>query len=211
MDLIINAGGQSRRMGQNKALLSIPATGEPQIVHVVQRLRTLPCQRTIIVADHHNVLQPHFLGAVNLLFLPDAYPGTGALGGVASGLAVCDDWAVVVACDMPLVNPAIFRYLITLAHETDESGVALWDAVIPKVAAKYQSFHALYHPRCLSAIIACLDAGHYRMFSFLPEVRARVVEEDELRSLDPDLRSFVNVNTPEEWAMAMALLQDEAL
>ena len=61
--------------------------------------------------------------------------------------------------------------------------------------------------RCLPAIEARLAEGQRRVISFMPDVRTRYVQEDELRRVDPDLRSFVNANTPEEWEAALDLLR----
>ena len=74
-----------------------------------------------------------------------------------------------------------------------------WDAVVPVVAGRPQPLHALYHRRCLPAVEAALQTGERRMDSFYPQVRIRFVTEDEVRPIDSELRSFVNVNTPEEW------------
>jgi molybdopterin-guanine dinucleotide biosynthesis protein A len=71
-----------------------------------------------------------------------------------------------------------------------------------------QPLHALYHRRCLPAIEVHLAARHLRVISFMPDVRTRYVQEPELRLLDPQLRSFLNTNTPQEWAEAMRLLAD---
>jgi molybdopterin-guanine dinucleotide biosynthesis protein A len=64
---------------------------------------------------------------------------------------------------------------------------------------------AVYRRTCLAAIAACLDAGDHRMFSFFAAVRTRYVKPDDLRVLDPDLRSFFNVNTPDDWRAAQQL------
>lgn len=188
--LLINAGGASRRMGQPKALLPAPGSGELLIRHIAARLRPLADDLLVIAND------PAIGAAVKVLdarCLADAFPGTGPLGGLATGLAALDGWCICVACDLPFVQPDVFRYLI--AQSDDE-----WDAVVPLVAGRPQPLHALYHRRCLPAVEAALHTSGRRMDSFLPQVRTRFVLEEELRPIDPDLRSFVNVNTPEEWA-----------
>ena len=202
--LLINAGGASQRMGQPKALLPVPGSGEPLIRHIAARLLPLADELLVIAND------PAVVEAVQPLdarwqraarwqtaarCLPDAFPNSGPLGGLATGLAVMEGWCICVACDLPFVQPAVFRYLLEQA--SDE-----WDAVVPLIANRPEPLHALYHRRCLPAIEAALQTGRRRMDSFLPGVRTRFVTEAELRGIDPDLRSFVNVNTPEEWATA---------
>ena len=81
-----------------------------------------------------------------------------------------------------------------------------WDAIVPVVDGYEEPLHALYHRRCLPAIEARLAAGQRRVISFMPDVRTLYVQEEDLRAVDPQLHSFFNTNTPEEWAEAMRLL-----
>ncbi|MBX3053776.1 MAG: molybdenum cofactor guanylyltransferase [Caldilineaceae bacterium] len=205
--LLINAGGESRRMGQPKALLPAPGSAVPLIRHIASRLLPLAGKLVVIANDPAIRAAVEPLGAI---CLADSYPDTGPLGGLATGLAVCEGWAICVACDLPFVQPGVFRFLLQQAGDD-------WDAVIPFVGGQLpggplageqpiggrpQPLHALYHRRCLPAVQSALQAGKRRMDSFLADVRVRSVAEDALRPFDPSLRSFVNVNTPQEWAAA---------
>lgn len=203
--LIINAGGQSRRMGQPKALLPIPPDNQPLLQQIVQRLQSLSPQRTMVIANDPTFREQVELGE-GVTWLTDAYPGVGPLGGLATGLAACDGWVIFVACDMPLVNPTLFAYFCTLAAETDATGGDRWDAIVPVVDDYPEALHTLYHRRCLPAIEARLAAGERRAICFLPDVRVRYVDEAELRQSDPMLHSFLNANTPEEWAQVLTLV-----
>jgi molybdopterin-guanine dinucleotide biosynthesis protein A len=91
---------------------------------------------------------------------------------------------------MPFLCPALIRHMGALAGSAD--------VVIPRVI-DYEPLHAVYTPACLEPITRVLAAGG-RNAGILAEVRARILEEPELRRFDPELRSFVNVNTPEEYA-----------
>jgi len=210
VSLVINAGGASRRMGRDKALLPVPPRDTPLICHVAQRLRTLPLERLVVVANSCAVQRaiaaaPH--GAAPVTIRRDAYPGTGALGGLVTGLAACDGWAIVVACDMPLLNPVLLRALWDMAIEStgaiDGNTAAQVDAVVPHVNGRSQPFHALYHRRCVPVMEAQLQAGERRVRTVLTQLRVRAVSEAELRRFDPDLLSFFNVNTPADWAQAL--------
>jgi molybdopterin-guanine dinucleotide biosynthesis protein A len=207
LTLVINAGGQSRRMGVSKALLPVPPHNTPLIAHVAARLAALHPARLVVVANDGRLPAQAQLPA-DTIFVPDAYPDTGALGGIATGLQQAPGWAVVVACDLPLVSAPLFQMLVALAGE-QEGGADRWDAVVPVVDGYEEPLHALYHRRCLPAIEARLAAGQRRAISFLPDVRPRYVQEVELRSADPNLRSFFNTNTPEEWAAAIQLLGEQ--
>lgn len=204
--LVINAGGQSRRMGQAKALLPVPKSGQPLLRHMIERLHALPIDRVIVVANQPNWVQ-YLPSELPTLYVPDAYPGAGPLGGLATGVQACPDWGICLACDLPLVNPRVLQFLCELAGESLKAGGARWDAIVPQIGGYEQPLHALYQRSVAPAIIKCLAAGERRVTSFLPHVRVRWVSETELRPLDPNLSSFFNVNTPEEWAEAVRLLE----
>jgi molybdopterin-guanine dinucleotide biosynthesis protein A len=80
--------------------------------------------------------------------------------------------------------------------------------VVPLVTApgfdapQPEPLHALYRKSCLPAIEAALNAGRRRAVSFLQDVNVCYLDEGVLRQVDPELRSFRNVNTPQEWAQA---------
>ncbi|MEZ4659280.1 MAG: molybdenum cofactor guanylyltransferase [Caldilineaceae bacterium] len=205
LTLIINAGGGSRRMGRPKALLPFPPDDRPLLEHIVHRFQVLAPAQTVIIANEPTLRARTDLGD-NVCWLGDTLPDMGPLGGLAAGLAVCAGWAIFVACDMPLLNPALFAHFGALAAQTDARGAPRWDAIVPLVNDYPEVLHALYHRRCLVKVQARLDAGERRAICFLPDVRVRYVQEAELRIVDPALQSFFNVNTPTEWAQALALL-----
>ena len=210
--LLINAGGESRRMGTAKALLPVPPRGISLIRHVAERLLPLVA-RLIVIANDAAVCaaladieppcqaQQKERRAVQLSVdcLPDDEPGCGPLGGLATGLRRVDGWTLTVAGDMPFLSPAVCEHLITLADRE-------WDAVVPRIDGHPQPLHALYHQRCLPAVEQALAAGLRRMDSFWPHVRLRQIPAKALRPFDPDLRSFVNVNTVAEWEQALEWL-----
>lgn len=191
-------------MGQQKALLPAPPDGHPLICRVAERLRPL-ADRCIVVANEQAVCAAVASFAV---CLPDAYPGTGPLGGLATGLGQIEEWAICVACDMPFVQPALFRYFLDLAL-ADDSGLEHWDAIVPYADDRPQPFHALYNRRCLPFVAARLAAGVYRADGFLGDVRVRWVTEEEMRVIDPALTSFFNANTAGDWQQALWQMEIE--
>jgi molybdopterin-guanine dinucleotide biosynthesis protein A len=107
----------------------------------------------------------------------------------------------VVACDMPFVNAGLLRF----ACEQLEDG----DVAIPVGPGGLEPLHAVYRRvTCLPAIRAALDTGKWRVDAWFGAVRVRVLARPEYAHLDPQERSFVNVNTPEELALAEAWAQD---
>ena len=216
--LIINAGGQSRRMGQPKALLPMPPQQTPLLHHLWQRLQAI-AERTILIANDPTLAEQAGIADAVTQY-PDRYHDAGPLGGMATGLALCDDWAILVACDMPFADPDLFRYLKLLTDEKrtgekrddaqeprDAPKDAPWDAIVPVVNGFAEPLHALYHRRSLPHIEQRLARGERRATSFFADIHVRYVQEEELRGIDPQLRSFINVNTPEDW---QTILQNAA-
>ena len=80
-----------------------------------------------------------------------------------------------------------------------------FDAVIPEVGGKLQPLHAVYRKQCANAIESLAASGEKRLTANAAVINARMVGEDELRKLDPQLNSFFNVNTPEDYQRALEL------
>jgi molybdopterin-guanine dinucleotide biosynthesis protein A len=192
LTIIIQAGGESRRMGANKALLSF--RGVPLIQRVVERMRPLGDELLVITN------QPGLYQFLGLPMVADIFPGKGALGGLYTALrAAAHPLVGVVACDMPFANPAL------LAAERDACAQD-WDVILPVMAGQREPLHAVYRKEaCLVPVRKALDENRLRMDSWFGEVRLREYGEEEIRRSDPEGRAFLNVNTPEEFRRAEEL------
>ncbi len=198
-------------MGRDKALLDFG--GAPLIARVLERVRAV-CAEVFIVANNVEAYA-RFAPVIR-----DVYPGKGSLGGVYSGLlAAREEYALIVACDLPFLNEAVLRYLIALAPQADiviprahtPSGDARHATRYDQLAVKesgLQATHAVYSKRCLEPMRARLCANDLRIVNFFDAVHVRVVEPDEIARFDPQGLSFFNVNTPEEWESALRLWRD---
>ena len=93
-------------------------------------------------------------------------------------------------CDMPFLNPYLIRHMVEIRGN--------YDAVVPKISEKTEALHALYCKACLPAVKKLIDRREYQIFRFFPEISVRYVEEAEIREFDLQLRSFLNINRPEE-------------
>ena len=131
----------------------------------------------------------------------DQYPGFGPLAGIHAGLSAANnDLALVVAADMPFVNVTLLQHMIGLARGYD--GVVPYVQDPHKTIGGLEPLHALYRRSCLPAIAKHLAANDRQAFCFFEEVRIRAVSFEEIRTYDPRLLSFFNVNTPEDWREA---------
>ena len=133
---IILAGGESRRMGTNKALLALD--GQPLIAHVAARLQ--PLAADLIVVTNTPEVYAFLARDFNARLIPDALPLRSSLVGLFSGLvAARGELALAVACDMPFLNPDLLAYMLTLAQ-------AGYDVVTPAVDGLLEPLHAVYRP-----------------------------------------------------------------
>lgn len=182
---IILAGGRSTRMGRDKA--SVMLDGRPLIQHVLDRVA--PLVRDVVVVRAVGQALPPLDSPRPLAIVDDLLPAAGPLVGLYSGLTAAPrPRSLVVACDMPLLVPSLLRELIRRS--------SMYDVVIP-VLDRPQPLHAVYAASCLPAIQRRIDAGDRRLTSFLEDVRVHWLDEATCRRFDPDLRSFLNTNTPD--------------
>src|SRR4030066_1674849 len=131
LTLVIQAGGESRRMGADKAIL--PFLGQPLILRPLNRLAGIADE--VLVTSNH----PESCRFLGLTPTPDLLPGYGALGGLYTALSAARyPYVAVVACDMPFASLEIFAIELVLLPET-------WaDAVIPCSETGTEPFHAVY-------------------------------------------------------------------
>ena len=190
LSVVIQAGGQSTRMGEDKALK--PFLGRPLIQRVIERLA--PIADEIIVTTNH----PEDYAFLGLRLVPDLVPGRGALGGLYTAVAsATSPLAAVVACDMPFASAPLLEAATRLLVQEEA------DVVIAKTTEGYEPFHAVYRrATCVPAIQSALQADQWKVIAWFPSVKVRELSPEEVTRLDPSGLSFSNVNSPEEFAEA---------
>ena len=195
LTICIQAGGQSSRMGEDKALKTF--LGRPLIQRVVERLS--PIADEVILTTN----QPEDYTFLNLRLFSDLKPGRGALGGLYTAIASASNPSVAVAaCDMPFASPTLLEAASKLLVEEEV------DVVIAKSDEGYEPLHAVYRREtCLPAIEAAIDADQWKVVAWFPQVKVRVLTSDEIKRYDPMGLAFWNVNTPEEFAKAEEIAQ----
>ena len=186
----ILAGGLSRRMGCNKALL--PFLGQPLIQRILERIRPVTGEIFIISDDQTSY---NFLG---LPVIPDQIPGRGVLGGLFTSLSVSSlPYVAPVPCDMPFINPALLIFEMGLIQSSDA------DVVIPQSFNGLEPLHAVYRrDTCLPFVQEALFQNKQRLISWFDQVNIQIISPDEVATYDPDGTTFLNINTPEDLARA---------
>lgn len=191
--VIIQAGGQSSRMGRDKGL--IPFLGDPLVSRLANRLEGLG-QELIITTN-----RPDDYAFLNLPLAQDLILGAGALGGLYTALSVARyPIVVVVACDMPFVSTELLQAQADLLEEKDV------DLVIPRSPEGLEPLHGVYRREtCLPAVQEALEAGERKVVSWFPLVKTYIMQPEEVARYDPKFISFINVNSPEEFMQAETL------
>ena len=176
-------------MGQNKALLPHPGNQSITFVEYLTSILTPLCSEVIIVARDEAHAAGYTLPGVRVLF--DLVPGSGPLMGLYTGLnAMTTRRALVVAVDMPFVSPAVLSFLLA-QPPTDAM-------LVPQVNNIPQVLLALYPRSIIPFIEERIRQGRRDPRSLLEIAPVQYISEEQLRQVDPYLRSFINVNTPQE-------------
>jgi len=192
ISVAVLTGGRSQRLGTDKVLLRLH--GEWLLERILNSLAVLSNDVFIVGND-----RPEF-EALEVRVVADDPAGQGPLGGIYSGLkAMRHPRGLFVACDMPLLNLPLLRYMILLSAD--------FDAVVPAVGDLIEPLHAIYSQACIRPIEELLQRGEMRVSGFLAHVRVRRVTEDELSLFDPQHLSFFNINTAADLDLAQRLTE----
>jgi molybdopterin-guanine dinucleotide biosynthesis protein A len=187
---IILAGGSSSRMRKNKALLPLPGNQAINFVEYLVSLLEEFCTETLIVARDQAHAQDYVFPGVRVII--DETPGIGPLMGLYSGLsAIQTTHALIVAVDLPFVQAALLSFLLSQPLPADS-------LLVPLVHDIPQVMLALYPRSILPFVKEQLLQGRRDLRCLLKVAPVQFVEESQLLQIDPQLRSFININTSEE-------------
>ena len=193
--VVIQAGGESRRMGRSKA--TVPFAGRPLICRLVERLSPAADEIVITTNEPQNLtfLQEQY-PELAIRLVRDAYDFRGALPGLFTALnAASHDHVAVVACDMVFASPAL------VVAESTAMGEHGTDAVVPVNKHGYEPFHSVYRKStCLPVIKETIDTGSKTAQAFFDRVNIFPFTQEMVLKVEPMGGCFINANTPEELA-----------
>ena len=195
VSVVIQAGGESKRMGTSKA--TVPFLGRPLIHRIVERM--LPVADELVIttneAEALAFLHDDFPQA-NIRMVADKLDMRGALPGMLTALdAASYSYVALVACDMVFASPRL------VAAECSELSVTQADVVVPVNKHGFEPFHAVYRRDvCLDAVRRHLEQGDTRSQSFFGDVNVQEFPMSRVLAAEPRGGCFINVNTPEELA-----------
>lgn len=182
---VILAGGESRRMGTNKALLKV---GDSALIESVYRTLAAIFHEVILVTN-----TPEEYGFIPCRKVADIYPGAGSIAGLHAGLAASSTERVfVTACDMPYLNPDLIKLLCNISLNAD--------AVVPVNSdGLREPLHAVYATSVLNEIQKSIERDDKSILNLLDRIHTTLVTPEVFQSIPGAEKSFCNVNTPEEY------------
>ena len=187
---VILAGGESARMGQNKAFIKIK--GERIIDRTVVLFKDI-FDEVLVVTD-----SPLEYLDLDVRVVTDIIPGKGSVGGIYTGLFFASSpHAFFVGCDMPFLNKKVINYFLSLSEK--------FDIVVQRSQDYWEPLHAVYSRKFMKPIERLIAQGDLKIINAYKWVKVREVKKEEIEPFDPGLHSLLNFNTPEELEKILAI------
>ena len=185
MNGIILAGGKSLRFGEDKAFVKV---GDFILIESLIGLLTPLFDNLIIVTNY-----PEKYVQYPVKVVVDQIKDLGPLGGIQAGLLASDaDYNFVMACDMPLVNPELIRFLCGLPGDHE--------VVLPWLPEGPEPLYAVYSKKALPVIEEHLAQTRCKISTLYEKLRIRKVMAEEILRILPDLTTFQNINLQHDLA-----------
>ena len=190
---IVLCGGKSTRMGSPKALL--PFGSETMLQRVVRLLGSVVSPLVVVASPEQHL--PEL--PASIIVTRDEREGRGPLEGLRAGLKALPettDAAYVTSCDVPLLVPAFVGRMIELLADND--------IAVMEIDGFAHPLSAVYRRRTLPHVEELLAADRLRPVFLFDAVKTRRVQPTEMASVDPQLVTLRNLNTPQDYDEALA-------
>lgn len=197
---IVLVGGKSKRMKENKALMTLG--DKPLLLHVIEKVLGLTYEIKVVIGKNGELKKYYSILPSTVVLLKDYVEGMGPLAGMLTGMQhMRAEYALVLPCDSPFIKREVLKYLLSMAQ-----GV---DAVIPRWPNGYlEPLHAVY--KVSSTILAtetALGRGKLFIMDMIKQLDDLVyVDIDIIKKLDPELVTFFNINSQEDFKTAEDLI-----
>ena len=187
------AGGQNRRFGgRNKAFIDIG--GRLVLDRLYSVFKSLFREIILVTNDPLRYLE------WDLKIVTDLFPYRSSITGIHAGLFFATNpYAFIAACDVPFLKKELVCALVNYA----KLGI---DAIIPQTLQGLEPLCSVYSTNCIKPVEQQIQRQQFQIQRFYSKIRTKYIPETVLRETDPDLRSFCNINTPEDLIVAEKLL-----
>jgi len=184
---VILAGGEGKRLGRDKTEIVL-AREESVIETISSKLSTSFEELLMITSQKNYTHYAHRFAHLKVKIHTDIFDARGAIAGVHSGLHhALHQHSFFVGCDMPFLNLSLIDYFKQIVDGND--------VVVAQCESGYEPLHAIYSKSCIPYLTKLIQNNNLRIYDFYPEVRTRIVQEDEVARYDPEKLSFFNINT----------------
>jgi molybdopterin-guanine dinucleotide biosynthesis protein A len=191
--VILSGGLANRYDGTEKALLRV---GGERILDRIYALYRQLFDEIILVTNN-----PGKFLEWDLLIVSDLFPIRSSLTGIHAGLFyMSNPYGFISACDTPFLKKEIIETIINKIE-------AQIDIVMPETSAGFEPLCAAYSKRCLEAARNHLEREKLKITKTFRKSRIKTISEKALRKIDPELRSFFNINTPEDFMRAQEMVK----
>ena len=197
MDALILAGGENKRLSSIKGFIEI--NGRKIIESTLELLNKI-FERVIISTN-----TPELYFYLGVPMVGDIMKYKGPMTGILSALLSLKAPEIfVTACDMPFINPELVRHIVDRWEEVASdtlhpSGKKNWDGIIPLFDKRPQPLLGIYSKEITFRMEESIKNGHVGLRKFLQKINIFYIKEEEVRAIDPKGKSFVNINTPEDF------------
>lgn len=193
---VILAGGPGSRIGGNKPWRHL---GSHRLIDLAIDTISQVCQEVVV-----STADVAAMADLPLRIIADRWPGQGPLAAMATVFMDTDYPAIIImAVDLPLVRPGLLRLLAT-AHGRHR-------AAAPMGPKWPEPLLCYYHRDCLPTILRMLERGERRPRMLLEAVGGHIFSQEEVRKVDPEMVSFLNVNFPEDLERAASIARESGL
>lgn len=186
--VILSGGLNTRFDGENKAFISV---GGRRIIDRLLDVFSDLFDEIILVTNH-----PELFLQWDLTIVTDIFDLRSSLTGIHTGLFYSNNpYAFFSACDTPFLKKELVEILVKQIEQKI-------DIIMPETAAGFEPLCAIYSKRCLKPAEDHLKANKVKIQWAFRSNRIKNIPENQLRTVDPELRSFLNINTPEDLVRA---------
>jgi molybdopterin-guanine dinucleotide biosynthesis protein A len=187
---VVLAGGESRRFGANKALVRWE---NGTLIEAVTRTLTLLFHHTFVLVKTPDTFA--FLERPGVRVVRDFSTDVHPLGGLLSALSISPmEHVFVCACDMPFIRPELVAALCR-----ERKG---YDAVVPRWQGFLQPLCGVYARTCLDVVGRRIEGGELSLQNLFQLLTTRIFNENEVRSVDPEGLSFIDIDTQSDYEKA---------
>ena len=186
---VILAGGLNKRFsGENKAFIRF---GNRRVIDRIYEVFKAVFDEIILVTN-----QPMAYLEWDVNIVTDIYPHRSSLTGLHAGLFYArTPYIFVTACDTPFLRKEMVETVVSQI----EPGTAV---VIPETADGTEQLCAAYSKTCLSLMERQIIEKRFQIKKMFRKVRVKKIPETLLKQVDPELMSFFNINTAEDYLKA---------